>query len=506
MNRHTGLAALSCCGVLCVAPAAGRAGPPENPPPGNVPPGNTGNAAPGSTASESTPAPSQENQDLELIPPQAQAAHTGSETLPAARGASQRLYLENAFTVNSRRDDLLVPVPPPPPYDWQERLFLDVRQQWSLSSRVQLSFSGRLNLRDENDISVPDHENVINDLREVYLSAEPLTRTYLDIGRINLKSGVALGYNPTDYFKTRAVVEPLSADPTVLREDRLGTLMVRGERIWELASVTLAYAPPVQHASPIYTNLDLPSFDPMLDRTNAVSRVLLKGTASITHEFSPELLLYREGSDTRFGANLTEPIGQRSVVYLEWSGGRRASVITEALRFGRETGTLPAAAPPLLPGAAGESFQNELALGASYTAGTSVTFNLEYHGNTAGFSAADWNTWFALGRGRSVHDPVALELWYLRDYTLDQQELTGRHGLFLRADWVDAFVPKLELTGLLDADLHDNSQLLQLSADYYLADKWTVGGLIIGYLGTRQSDFGSLPLAGSVLLKVARYF
>jgi len=54
-----------------------------------------------------------------------------------------------------------------------------------------------------------------------YASWEPLDRTYLDLGRINLKSGVALGFNPTDFFKTRAVVEPLSADPSVLREDRL---------------------------------------------------------------------------------------------------------------------------------------------------------------------------------------------------------------------------------------------------------------------------------------------
>ncbi len=66
----------------------------------------------------------------------------------------------------------------------------------------------------------------INDFREGYLSWEALDRTYLDAGRINLKSGVAVGFNPTDFFKTRAVVEPLSVDPTVLREDRLGTVMV----------------------------------------------------------------------------------------------------------------------------------------------------------------------------------------------------------------------------------------------------------------------------------------
>ena len=469
--------------------------------------GATLGAAAGSlwAALPENPPSSQENQDLELIPPSAQQT-TAREPAAIPGGGAQRWYLEDALTINSQRDDLPVPAPPPEPFDWQQRLFLDMRQEWTLDPRVRLLFSDRLNLRAENDITPPNNENLINDLRELYASTEPTTRTYLDVGRINLKSGVALGYNPTDYFKTRAVVEPLSADPTVLREDRLGTVMLRAERIWEDATLTAAFAPHLEHSSPIYTNLNLPSVDPALDRTNAASRALLKGTINLTHDLSPEVLLYREDNETQLGANLTESIGQRVVAYLEWSGGRRYSLITEALRFGRDSGTLPADAPQLLPDDAAHRFQNQLAIGASYTAGTSVTFNLEYHGNSGGFSAADWNQWFALGGGRSAHDPIVLELWFMRDYALDQQQLLSRHALFLRADWLDAFVPKLELAGLIDADPRDGSELLQLSADYYVTDKWTVGGLVIGYLGARHSDFGSLPLASSVLFKVARYF
>jgi hypothetical protein len=399
-----------------------------------------------------------------------------------------------------------VAAPPPPPFEWQERLFVDARSQWDIGETSHLFYSGRVNLRAENDIVAPDHENVINDLREVYASFEPFTRTYFDIGRINLKSGVALGYNPTDYFKTRAVVEPLSADPTVLREDRLGTVMLRAERISEFGSLTAAVAPALHRTSPIYTNLDLPSFDPMLDRTNAESRVLLKSSVNVAHDFSPEILLFRDGSETRVGTNLTQVLGQRVVGYAEWSGGRRPSLIDDAWRFGRETGTLPENAPLLLSDLGYESFVNELVVGASYTLGTSVTLNLEYHWNAAAFSSSNWNQWFALGRGRSAHDPVVLELWFIRDYALDQQELIGRHAIFLRGDWVDAFVPKLELTGLVDVDPRDGSALLQISADYYVADKWTVGGLIIAYVGGRLSDFGSLPQQGSVLVKVTRYF
>ncbi len=469
-------------GVLCAAPVAAWADPPAGPP------------------------VSQENQDLELIPPPAQATPGAAEKAAAQGGGTQRLYAENALTVDSLRGELLVPAPPPPPFDWQERLFLDARQQWSAGGGLRFYLSDRLNLRAENDLSFPTQENLINDLRELYASTELATRTYLDAGRINLKSGVALGYNPTDYFKTRAVVEPLSADPTVLREDRLGTVMVRAEHIWEGATVTAAFAPELRDPSPIYTNLDLPSFDPMLDRTNAANRALIKSSLNIAPDFSPEILIYREGATTLLGANLTATLGQRVVGYLEWSGGRQAPLIAQALAFGRETGTLPAGAPDPFADAAGVSWQNQLAIGASCTLGTSVTLNLEYHGNTAGFSGADWNEWFALGTGRSAHDPLVLELWYLREYALDQEQLASRHALFLRADWVDAFVPKLELTALVDADPHDGSALVQLSAQYYPADKWTIGGQLIGYLGSRHSNFGSVPEAGSVLVSVARYF
>jgi hypothetical protein len=98
------------------------------------------------------------------------------------------------------------------------------------------------------------------------------------------------------------------------------------------------------------------------------------------------------------------------------------------------------------------------------------------------------------------------ELWYLRDYALDQQDPISRHSVFLRADWVDAFIPKLELTGFVNVDTYDGSGLLQISADYYLSDHWTLGGLIATNFGPARSDFGSLAEAANFMFKVARYF
>jgi len=449
-----------------------------------------------------------ENQDLDLIPSEAQSAPTveSAKAESSTAGAAHRIYLENALSWSEPRNDQLVALPAPPPR-WQERLFLDVRKSWRLASEFQLTYSGRLNLRAEEGLDFPTHENVINDLREAYASWEPHERTFIDAGRINLKSGVALGFNPTDYFKTRAVVAPLSADPAELRDDRLGTLLIRAQQIWEGASLTAAFAPAVSNKSPLYQSATLPSFDPMFDRTNANNRFLLKGSLALG-DLSPEVLLYRESNETRFGLNMAQSVGQSTIIYGEWSGGRRTPLIDDALRFGRATGTLPANGPRTpspLPEDPRRNFRSELALGGSYTTATKITFNLEFHFEQAGLSRADWNNWFSAGQGSSGATPIARELWFFRGYALDQQEPISRNSLFLRADWVDAFIPKLELSGFANADLLDGSGRIQLAADYYLSDVWTIGGLAIANFGGRHSDFGSLSPGWSVLVKVARY-
>lgn len=443
-----------------------------------------------------------DDSDLDRIP-QAQPSTPAAEEPQPSTNGTDKLFLQNDFELDSSRTPI-VAFPPPLPARWEERLFFDARVTYALDPHTSLVYSGRFNLRAEEGLPFPDHEDVRNDLREAYLDWQPDDETFLEVGRINLKNGVALGFNPTDFFKTRAVVEPLSADPSVLREDRLGTLMFLGQHVWEGAAVTLAIAPKLYEPSPVYRNNDLPSFDPMFDRTNAADRVLAKVSFTLADDLAPELLTYYEGGRWRLGANLTRAVGRATVVYLEWAGGDRASLANDALAYGRETGTIPSFAPPVIPSSAARSFQNDVAVGASYTTDNEITFNLEYHYHQAGFSDTDWENWFTAGiRAPSV---IGAELWYIRAYAAEQQEPLGQHTLFLRADAQDAFVKDLEFTGFINADLRDGSALAQATADYYLSQNWTLGILGSATFGGRRSDFGSLPGAASVLFTVTRYF
>jgi len=448
----------------------------------------------------------EQDSDLGLIPQGIEQLHSSPSQTSEGSEANQRLYLEDAIVASSLRSGLPVPVPPPASADWEDRLFLDLRRDWRLDDQLNVTLSGRFNLRAESGIPIADHENVVAEWREAYASWRPLDGTYLDIGRINLKSGVALGFNPTDFFKTRAVIDPLSVDPSVLREDRLGTVMALAQHIWQDGAILVAVVPKLSNPSAIYANNNQLTVNPSLDRTNADDRFLIKGNVSVADDFSQEFLIYREGARTSFGANLTDSIGQSLVAYAEWAGGERSSLIDEALTYGRLTGTLPSGAGSPFPADGHRSFQTQLSAGVSYTTDSKITVNLEYHFDQDAFSRRDWNDWFRDGSAVGGPAGLAAALWYIRSYAVDQQEPISQNSLFLRADRGDALFPGLELIGFINTDLRDGSSLLQVEADYYLSNDWTIGALVIGNLGSKRSDFGSVPQGASALFKLARYF
>src|SRR5215472_16274687 len=148
------------------------------------------------TTTQTTGNNQSEDNDLGRIPAAPGPQGKSQQEAPAAGAANGRIYLENAFIQTGQRGGLIVPAPQlTAPNSWQERLFLDIRKQWKLDERLNFSLSDRLNLRAQNDLSLPSHENVINDFREAFLSWQARDGIYLDVGRINLRSGAAIGFN-----------------------------------------------------------------------------------------------------------------------------------------------------------------------------------------------------------------------------------------------------------------------------------------------------------------------
>jgi hypothetical protein len=415
-----------------------------------------------------------------------------------ASSVTSHVYVEGDLTLNASSGGLIVPLPPPAPSSAEARVFLDTRITGTIGDDLSFTYSGRFNLQQESGPDFPARERIRNDLREAYLAWQGGPNLFVDLGRINLKSGVAEGFNPTDYFKTRAVVEADSTDPAVLREDRLGTVMALGQMIWTKGSLSFAFAPKLASDSPPYLDTNIPRFDPMFDRTNAHARALVKASFQLFDDVSPEILAYAEAGRAKLGVNITKGVGQATIVYLEWSGGRRASLAYDAYRDGVDNHILPAI--PAIPVSGAEDFANDLSVGVGYTTKIGIHLDLEYEYHQAGFSATDWRQWFGGGKGANG------ALWFIRGYAGDQREPLARNSLFMSADWRNAFVRNLNITTFVDADLRDGSSTGQVAADYFLSPAWTIGALVDFDYGRARSNFGSLPQDVSVLLKLRRYF
>lgn len=447
-----------------------------------------------------------DDHDLGLIPaevqeetPPASPGLAEPAALPAAR-LHKKLFLEDAASAASPVRTVPVPDPLPSP-DWQNRTSFDLYLRWRPWTPFALTLSDRLSLIEQEYLALFSRQTARNDFREGYASWEVAANTYLEAGRINLRNGVALGYNPTDFFKTHTVVLQASLDPSAMRENRLGTLMARAEKIGP-GSASIAYAPKLERPYAIVS--DDWGVLPRLDATNSAHRVLGVASADLG-DFSSQLLGYFEPGRSKVGLNLSRPLGNAVVAYVEWAGGSEKSLIARAFAYGQETGTIPLVASLVLPTASQAAFSNDAAAGASWTIAGRITLNFEYHLHQSGFTRQDWQNWFDAGSAGPNPSSAAEELWYIRAYGADVQEPATRHQIFIRADWPRAFTSKLQLSGFAFVDLYDGSSLMQVVASYYPSDKWTIALYGSANAGGPRSERGSMPQLGSGLLQVVRY-
>jgi hypothetical protein len=449
------------------------------------------------------------DEDLGRIPgealkdeaPRAEAPDRAKET--KGRGTlERRLFLEDAFTASPFTRS--VPVPYPNNLvAYQNRTSLDGTFRGSPLRPLRFVLSDRLSVFEEEGLSFFSSQTVENDLREAFVSAEIRENTFLEAGRVNVRNGVALGFNPTDFFRTRTVVGQSSLDPSVIRENRLGTLMVRLESIFGAGAASVAFAPKVTTPLPLSPRHPL-GVDPRFGATNGMNRAL--ATVSLQFlDLSPELLGYLEPHRQKLGLDVSHPVGSAIVAYGEWAGGREANLATRAHAFGVATGAFPPNTPVLPQTATTSAFRNDLATGFSLTVARAATLNLEYHFHEGGFGWSDFRRWLSSGSAPGAPPFVPGELWYVRGYASDEEEPLARHELFVRADLPKTLRHDVDLSAFAFVNLYDGSSLSQLSLSYYLSDSWTLAGFVSANLGARRSERGSYPESVIAILALRLY-
>ncbi len=314
-----------------------------------------------------------------------------------------------------------------------QRLSMDTTLDKTFGSSWRLMAANRLDLTWRGD---PSYDDFTNTLKEAYLSWQPRSDTVADLGRVNLRHGAAIGYNPTDYFKVGAVRSVVSISPESLRENRLGSVMLRGQRLWNTGSLTALYSPELT---------DRPNrspFSPDFGSTNNQDRWMLVLSQKLTRELNPQILLYDDERDSpQIGLNVSMLVNDATVAFLEWSGGDNSTLISQALGQPDDS-----------------SFRSRLATGFTYTAPNKLSLTLEYQYNGA---APDEDDWEALRQGS-----VDVYRQY-RAFAQLQQDLPTRQNAFLYARWEDVVLNDLDLNGMLRLDTNDDSRLSWIEARYH---------------------------------------
>jgi hypothetical protein len=352
-----------------------------------------------------------------------------------------------------------------------ERWSLDMQYDKTLSPGWRVLLSDRLDLNSQDKF---EHHTTVNTLREAYVSWQQSDDKIADLGRINIRNGVATGYNPTDYFRTGALRSVTSIDPVSLKKNRQGSVMLRGQKLWDGGSITALYSPKFDNQpSTAPFNVDVGA-------TNNINRWLLTTSKKVSDNFSPQWMIFGETHQApQLGANLTGVLNDATVAFAEWSGGRSRSLKYQALNTADDY-----------------AFRSRLATGLTYTTSNKISLTLEYDYNGAGL---DKNGWNALRSG----SPLAYGRY--RTYAQAIQDPITKQSVFFFSTWQDAMISHLDLSAMVRFNMADTSRLNWAEARYHwdhvdLALQWQLNS------GNAGSEYGALNQQRIVQVLGAYFF
>jgi hypothetical protein len=351
-----------------------------------------------------------------------------------------------------------------------QRLSFDFQLDKKLGQNWSAVLSDQLDLRWQH---LFEEKTTINTLKEAYFSWQPQPEWAFDFGRINARNGVAFGYNPTDYFRSGANRSIVAIDPISLKKNRQGSVMLRGQTLWSSGSLTTVISPRLEDKP------DAAAFSLDFGATNRQDRWLLALSQQLSEDLNPQWLMYGQAQQSpQLGFNLTTLWGQATVGFLEWSGGRSASQLVQALQGLDDT-----------------AFRSRLATGLTYTTDNKVSLTVEYDFNGAAPTAQAWDV-------LSQRGPLAYGQY--RQWVQDKFDLPTRQSALLYVSRQDALLNHLDISAMRRLNLDDHSHLTWLEARYH----WSHSDMALQWQhnsGKPGSEFGALQQQ-HVVQVLWRYF
>jgi len=349
------------------------------------------------------------------------------------------------------------------------RASVDFSYTARLSPGLRAALSDRVDHTDPTDAG---SDAAINSLREAYLSWQPEGgNAVVEVGRINLRYGPAYGYNPTDFFRDGSLRTLTSTNPFAMRENRLGSVMLRAQRLWTGGAVSFAYSPKLEDgANPDGWNLDLGA-------TNHRDRALAELSTQHSPRISSQVLVYKEQNQSPvLGASLTALLSDAAVAHAEWTHSSEPTLLSRALGA---------------PGAA--VARNRFAGGVTYTTlgKLSVTAEVQYNGFAP--SDADWVGMSALTTEQYLEENHRL------------QELAPRQAYLIYVSQKSLFVKDLDMTAFLRHNAQDQSRMVWLELRHHWP-RLDAALQIQWQSGDTGSEYGVMPYNRTVQFLANYYF
>jgi hypothetical protein len=337
-----------------------------------------------------------------------------------------------------------------------QRLSLDLQLDAAPAPGLRLALADRL---DANAPRGPGQRGTVNTLKEAYASWQPREGFIADAGRVNHYSGVALGYNPTDFLRDGALRSAVSVDPASVKRNRQGSVMLRAQALWNGGAFTALYAPRLRR-SPADAAFEADAW-----ATNRRDRALLSLSQRLSEDFTPQALLYLDqGAAPQAGLNLTRLLNQATVAYVEWSGGRAPTLLAQAL--GQD---------------GPRAYRQRASAGLTFTTADKLALTVEAAFNGTGLERAQW-------RALPAASPAGYAAY--RQFAQWAQDMPTRRALLVHAAWQDALAPHLDLAALLRRNQDDGSRLAWTELRY----RWTrdeIAWQWQRHTGTPWSEYGA---------------
>ncbi|NUB45437.1 hypothetical protein GEU84_013645 [Fertoebacter nigrum] len=338
------------------------------------------------------------------------------------------------------------------------------------------------------------------DVQELALRYALSPETSLQFGRINIRNGVASGFNPTDWFKDGSLVVTDSAAPADRRNERLGVVALTGTTTLGQTLMQIGYRPQID-ADPGTVWTDRDNFGLGLDRTNPSDAWFVKVTPQIGDNLSFTANALLLDDDPGIGFELSGTLGDNLVLYSEMMAQKRLSIASEAL--GASEGS--AAFRDGVGAGQGKDWHYQAALGLNWAlsqkmvGARDISLTMEYHLNTAGLSSSQIDT---LSGAQGADEAAAGAIHGIANR---RQEPLARNQIFTRLAWNDFWGDSdLSLLGFYVPA--DGSGLAQLSFDVPVGDNGNFNLRAISSFGDSRSVYGANPTKTSVQMGMTYTF